>query len=54
VIDLLHVPPSLTDGDGTMQFNLILPRPGMYKIWTQFQRLGVVNTVVFVLPVASL
>lgn len=54
VIDLLHVHPYLTDGEGTMQFNVIFPRPGMYKIWTQFQRLGVVNTVVFVLPVASL
>jgi hypothetical protein len=54
VIDLLHAHPYLTDGEGTMQFNLIFPRPGMYKIWTQFQRLGVVNTVVFVLPVAGL
>jgi len=54
VIDLLHVHPYLTDGEGTMQFNIIFPRPGLYKIWTQFQRLGVVNTTVFVVPVASL
>jgi hypothetical protein len=54
LIDLLHVHPFLTDGEGTMQFNVIFPRPGMYKIWTQFQRLGLVNTVVFVVAVASL
>ena len=54
LIDLLHVHPFLSDGAGTMQFNMIFPRPLRYKIWTQFQRLGIVNTTVFVVGVGSL
>lgn len=53
LIDLLHLHPFLANG-GSIQFNIIFPRSGMYRIWTQFQRQGVVNTVVFTVPVKSL
>jgi hypothetical protein len=49
----LHVHPFLAKG-GDIQFNLIFPRPGLYRIWTQFQRRGVVNTTVFTVPVKAL
>ena len=54
LIDLLHVHPFLANGGSSAQFNVIFPRPGMHRIWTQFQRKGVVNTVVFTVPVQSL
>lgn len=53
LIDLLHLHPFLITG-GVIQFNLIFPREGLYRVWTQFQRSGVVNTVVFTIPVKSL
>jgi hypothetical protein len=54
LVDLLHLHPFLTQGNGGIQFNAIFPRPGLYRIWTQFQRQGVVNTVIFTVPVKSL
>lgn len=54
LVDLLHLHPFLTQGSNLIQFNAIFPRPGLYRIWTQFQRMGVVNTVVFTVPVKSL
>jgi Heavy metal binding domain len=53
LIDLLHVHPFLVRG-GDIQFNIIFPRPGLYRIWTQFQRSGAVNTTVFTVPVKAL
>ncbi len=53
LIDLLHIHPFLVRG-GDIQFNIIFPRPGLYRIWTQFQRSGVVNTTVFTVPVKAL
>jgi hypothetical protein len=53
LIDLLHVHPFLVRG-GDIQFNVIFPRPGLYRIWTQFQRSGEVNTTVFTVSVKSL
>jgi hypothetical protein len=44
LIDLLHIHPFLTER-GAIQYNVIFPRAGRYKIWSQFQRLGIVNTV---------
>lgn len=54
LIDLIHIHPFLADGGPNMQFNAIFPRPGLYRVWTQFQRQGVVNTVVFTVPVVAL
>lgn len=53
LIDLLHLHPFLVNG-GNMQFNVIFPRSGIYRMWTQFQRENIVNTVVFTVPVRSL
>jgi hypothetical protein len=55
LIDMLHMHPFLADtAKGTMQFNAIFPRAGLYRVWTQFQRDGVVNTIVFTVPVKAL
>lgn len=54
LIDLIHIHPFLTDEKQHMQFNLIFPRPGWYRVWTQFQRLGTVNTTQFTLSVGAL
>jgi hypothetical protein len=53
LIDLIHTHPFLVTG-GVIQFNVIFPRAGLYRVWTQFQRSGVVNTVVFTIPVKAL
>ncbi len=53
LIDLVHTHPALIDGGlasppsshKLLQFNLIFPRPGRYRVWAQFQRAGLVNTV---------
>jgi hypothetical protein len=52
LIDLIHLHPFLTDERRHMQFNVIFPRSGLYRVWTQFQRLGIVNTTRFTLSVA--
>src|SRR5579884_177755 len=54
LIDLIHEHPTIADGGPQVQFNLIFPRPQIYRIWVQFQRLGKVNTAVFTVPVARL
>jgi len=36
----------------TIVFQVLFPRPGMYRLWTQFQRQGSVSTVRFTVPVA--
>lgn len=54
LIDLLHLHPFLGDSRTPLQFNVIFPRPGLYRIWTQFQRQGVVNTTRFTVPARSL
>ncbi len=53
LIDLLHLHPFLVSG-GEMQFNVLFPLPGTYRIWTQFQRNQIVNTTVFTVEVSSL
>jgi hypothetical protein len=61
LIDLMHSHPIYVDGQlpdlavapkkGEIQFNMIFPRAGVYRVWVQFQRKGVVNTIAFNIPV---
>jgi len=59
LIDMVHGHPIYVTEPPTgdykqLQFNMIFPREGMYRIWVQFQRKGVVNTVAFNVPVGKL
>ena len=54
LVDMIHTHPFLADGGPNVQFNMIFPRPGVYRVWVQFQRKGVVNTVAFNVPVSEL
>jgi hypothetical protein len=54
LIDLAHVHPFIADGGPDIQFNMVFPRARMYRVWVQFQRKGVVNTVHFDIPVKEL
>jgi hypothetical protein len=56
LIDLMHNHPfQAADGRANafkeLSFAIIFPRAGMYRVWVQFQRQGVVNTVAFDIPV---
>ena len=51
LIDMIHTHPFIADGRPEMQFNIVFPRARTYRVWVQFQRLGVVNTVHFDIPV---
>jgi Heavy metal binding domain len=53
LVDLIHTHPFLVR-QPAIQFNVIFPRAGFHRIWTQFQREGVVNTVQFTVPVRAL
>ena len=50
LIDMIHTHPFIADGAAEMQFDVTLPRARAYRIWVQFQRHGVVNTVHFDIP----
>jgi Heavy metal binding domain len=54
LIDTIHTHPFLADGGAEMQFNLFFPRAGIYRLWVQLQRKGVVNTVAFTVHVKEL
>jgi len=59
LIDMIHDHPTQVSDSETLpykqiQFNVIFPRPGVHRVWVQFQRLGVVNTVAFNVPVKEL
>jgi hypothetical protein len=54
LVDMIHTHPFLADGGPRVQFNLIFPRPGTHRVWVQFQRKGIVNTVAFNIPVSEL
>ena len=64
LVDIMHDHPLYVDGVSPpdlkaaspkqIQFNLIFPRERIYRVWVQFQREGVVNTVGFNLPVTRL
>jgi hypothetical protein len=51
LIDLFHAYPIPGDDGPRVQFSVIFPRARTYRLWAQFQRKGVVNTVVFTLRV---
>lgn len=53
-IDMVHEHPFIADGGPQMQFNMIFPRAKTYRVWVQFQRKGVLNTVAFNIPVVDL
>ena len=52
LIDMIHTHPLIADGSPELQFSLVFPRARMYRIWVQFQRADVVNTVSFDIPVS--
>jgi hypothetical protein len=54
LIDMMHTHPFIADGGPQIQFNLVFPRVRAYRVWVQFQRNGVVNTVHFDIPVKDL
>ena len=58
LLDLIHDHPLYSYPDEPVrpqvQFNVIFPRARAYRIWVQFQRQGVVNTVAFNVPVKEL
>lgn len=54
LVDMIHTHPFLADGGPKVQFNMIFPREGIYRVWVQFQSKGQVNTVAFNLPVKAL
>lgn len=54
LIDTIHDHPFIANGGPDMQFNIFFPREAMYRVWIQFQRKGVVNTVAFTVPVSAL
>jgi hypothetical protein len=54
LIDLIHAHPFLVHRPSSVKFNVTFPRPGLYRLWSQFQRAGVVNTARFTVPVRGL
>jgi hypothetical protein len=50
LIDMIHLHPFRADG-ADVRFDVVFPRPHPYRVWVQFQRSGVVNTVHFDVPV---
>jgi hypothetical protein len=54
LIDMMHAHPAWEEVRKDVQFNVIFPRAGMHRVWVQFQRKGVVNTVAFTIPVQAI
>jgi Heavy metal binding domain len=52
VIDLLHEHPYDAQ-NGKIEFDMTFPRARTYRVWVQFQRRGMVNTVAFNVPVQA-
>jgi Heavy metal binding domain len=53
LIDMMHEHPLLADGGPRLEFEMVFPRPGAYRVWAQFQSAGAVNTVHFDVPVSA-
>lgn len=54
LLDLTHSHPVWEPYQNQVQFNVIFPRPGAYRLWGQFQRSGIVNTFRFDVRVKEL
>jgi len=54
LIDMIHQHPYRVDEHQMIEFEMVFPRPQVYRLWVQFQRKGVVNTVHFDVPVTEL
>ena len=61
LVDAIHMHPAFGDtptldagGTKRVQFNLIFPRESIYRVWVQFQRGGILNTVAFNISVKEL
>jgi len=54
LIDMMHTHPTIADGGAEIEFNVVFPRARGYRVWVQFQRKGVVNTMRFDVPVHPL
>jgi heavy metal-binding protein len=54
LIDMIHQHPYRVDEHQMVEFEMVFPRPQVYRIWVQFQRKGVVNTARFDVPVNEL
>jgi len=52
LVDMIHLHPVRDDG-ADVQFDVVFPRARMYRVWVQFQRSGIVNTVHFDVPVGE-
>ena len=53
LIDMLHQHPFIAEGGPQIEFDVIFPRARTYRVWVQFQRKGIVNTVHFDVPFRS-
>jgi hypothetical protein len=53
LIDVMHTHPFIADGSPQMQYSFVFPRPGLYRVWVQIQRNGIVNTARFDVPVKA-
>lgn len=51
LIDLMHTHPVTMQIGSVAEFSVVFPRSRVYRVWVQFQRQGVVNTVHFDVPV---
>jgi hypothetical protein len=55
LVDMIHSHPIQSTDHGAeykqLQFNMTFPSAGIYRVWVQSQRKGVVNTVAFNVPV---
>jgi hypothetical protein len=54
LIDMIHGHPETLGLAETAEFKVVFPRATTYRVWAQFQRDGIVNTVHFDVPVDSI
>ena len=47
LIDMMHDHPFQADGGPQVEFEIVFPRPHVYRVWMQFQSDRIVNTVHF-------